>query len=181
FQMFNCTEPLYTPVAWRCVNPQLDYCAQFTALKTSHTLLTYLQSNAVVLQLWGLQEGCPDMTTHLDSVKKTPENSILIDTAEDSEDTSTDGSVSDQSVCLQVLHEDLEQLKITNAALKKENDTLREQLNTHTQCGVECARWHKGRLRSSCDAEFARALKVFYHSMTSVRAQLQRLRRHRPS
>lgn len=36
-------------------------------------------------------------------------------------------------------------------------------------------------LRPSCDAEFARALKVFYHSMTSVRGQLQRLRRHRPS
>uniref|UniRef100_A0A3B4T953 Kinesin-like protein KIF28P n=1 Tax=Seriola dumerili TaxID=41447 RepID=A0A3B4T953_SERDU len=36
-------------------------------------------------------------------------------------------------------------------------------------------------VRPSCDAEFARALKVFYHSMTSVRGQLQRLRRHRPS
>lgn len=36
-------------------------------------------------------------------------------------------------------------------------------------------------LRPSCDAEFAKALKVFYHSMTSVRGQLQRLRRHKPS
>lgn len=36
-------------------------------------------------------------------------------------------------------------------------------------------------VRPSCDAEFARSLKVFYHSMTSVRGQLQRLRRHRPS
>lgn len=36
-------------------------------------------------------------------------------------------------------------------------------------------------VRPSCDAEFARVLKVFYHSMTSVRGQLQRLRRHRPS
>ena len=35
--------------------------------------------------------------------------------------------------------------------------------------------------RPSCDAEFARALKVFYHNMTSVRSQLQRLRRHRTS
>ncbi|KAL7862540.1 hypothetical protein SRHO_G00139810 [Serrasalmus rhombeus] len=39
----------------------------------------------------------------------------------------------------------------------------------------------RGSLRTSCDADFARALKVFYHSMTSVRGQLQRLRRHRPS
>ncbi|MCJ8737247.1 hypothetical protein PDJAM_G00021880 [Pangasius djambal] len=181
FQMFDCTEPLYTQAAWRCVNPQLDYCVQFTALNTSHTLLTYLQSNAVVLQLWGLQEGCSAMTSRLHSVRKTPENSIFIDTAEDSEHTSVDSSVSDPSVCLRVLHEDLEQLKNTNAALRKENDTLREQLNTHTRHGVECARGRAGSVKSSCDAEFARALKVFYHSMTSVRAQLQRLRRHRPS
>lgn len=53
--MFDCTELLYTQAVWQCVNPQLDYCIQFTALNTSHTLLTYLQSNAVVLQLWGLQ------------------------------------------------------------------------------------------------------------------------------
>lgn len=39
----------------------------------------------------------------------------------------------------------------------------------------------RGSLRPSCDAEFAKALKVFYHSMTSVRGQLQRLRRHKPS
>ncbi|XP_046712112.1 kinesin-like protein KIF28P [Silurus meridionalis] len=181
FQMFDCTEPLYTPVVWQCVNPQLDFSVQFTALNTSHALLTYLQSNAVVLQLWGLQEGCSDMTSCLYSVKKSPENPVLIDTAEDCEHTSVDSSMSDPSVCLRVLHEDLEQLKNTNAALRKENDTLREQLNTHTRHGIESARGRRRSLKSSCDAEFARALKVFYHSMTSVRAQLQRLRRHRPS
>ncbi|XP_053538703.1 kinesin-like protein KIF28 isoform X1 [Ictalurus punctatus] len=181
FQVFDCTELLYTQAVWQCVNPQLDYCIQFTALNTSHTLLTYLQSNAVVLQLWGLQEGCSEMTSRLHSVKKTPDNNILIDTAEDSEHTSVDSSVSYQSVCVRDLHEDLEQLKNTNAALRRENDTLREQLNTNTPRGVECARGRRGSLKSSCDAEFARALKVFYHSMTSVRAQLQRLRRHRPS
>lgn len=122
--MFDCTELLYTQAVWQCVNPQLDYCIQFTALNTSHTLLTYLQSNAVVLQLWGLQgmcthteaivrfcpltlatlvtlvmkfvyflfclpcaEGCSEMTSRLHSVKKTPDNNILIDTAEDSEHT----------------------------------------------------------------------------------------------
>lgn len=40
---------------------------------------------------------------------------------------------------------------------------------------------HGRSARPSCDAEFARALKLFYHSMTSARAELQRLRRHRPS
>lgn len=58
------------------------------------------------------------------------------------------------------------------------------ETHTHTHfsllvLGGEGARSRS--VRPSCDAEFARALKVFYHSMTSVRGQLQRLRRHRPS
>uniref|UniRef100_A0A3P9K3T3 Uncharacterized protein n=2 Tax=Oryzias latipes TaxID=8090 RepID=A0A3P9K3T3_ORYLA len=75
------------------------------------------------------------------------------------------------------LQEDLEELKSINASLKKENNNLREQLNSARS--LEGVRSRS--LRPSCDAEFARALKVFYHSMTSVRGQLQRLRRHRPS
>ncbi|TTO79331.1 Kinesin-like protein KIF28P [Bagarius yarrelli] len=189
FQLFDCTEPLYTQAAWGCVNTQLDYSIQFTALNTSHTLLTYLQSNAVILQLWGLQEGCSSMTSHLQSVKKTPENNILIDSPEDL--VGHPGlphcvNISDQSVCLRRLHEDLEQLRNTNAALQKENDTLKEQLNIRTQnwyntpslslphthavnfllkclyvliAGMECARARRGSLKSSCDAEFARVLK----------------------
>ncbi|KAM7406307.1 hypothetical protein PAMP_000692 [Pampus punctatissimus] len=81
------------------------------------------------------------------------------------------------SCSLRALQQDLEELKRTNASLKKENQSLREQLNTARNGGESV----RGRVRPSCDAEFARALKVFYHSMTSVRGQLQRLRRHRPS
>ncbi|XP_062862875.1 kinesin-like protein KIF28 [Trichomycterus rosablanca] len=179
FQMFDCPELLYTPAVWQCVNPQLDYSVQFTSMSTTNTLLNYLQSNAVVLQLWGLQQGCPEPEPSLDDLKKTPENSVLIDIAESPELTLAVMSVSDESECLRALHEDLEQLKNMNAALMKENQTLRDQLNT--QHGTERSRGRRGGVKSSCDAEFARALKVFYHSMTSVRAQLQRLRRHRPS
>ncbi|XP_047677467.1 kinesin-like protein KIF28P [Tachysurus fulvidraco] len=181
FQMFDYREPLYTQAVWQCVNPQLDHTVHFSALNTSHTLLTYLQNNAVVLQLWGLQEGCSDMPSCLHSVRKTPENIILIDTEHTVRTHSVDSSVSDQCVCLRALLEDMEQLKKTNAALREENDTLREQLSTYTRDGTMCTRGRRGSLKSSCDAEFARALKVFYHSMTSVRAQLQRVCRHRPS
>uniref|UniRef100_A0A3B5M912 Uncharacterized protein n=1 Tax=Xiphophorus couchianus TaxID=32473 RepID=A0A3B5M912_9TELE len=72
------------------------------------------------------------------------------------------------SCSVRALQQDLEKQKSLNESLRKENHSLREQLNTVKN-------------RPSCDAEFARALKVFYHSMTSVRGQLQRLRRHRPS
>ena len=77
--MFDCPQPLYTPALWHNVNPVLEYRVQFTALKTSPELLNYLQSSALVLELWGLQgeEGsvtalhlhCYTLVTH--AVKPT--------------------------------------------------------------------------------------------------------------
>lgn len=106
--------------------------------------------------------------------------------------------------CLaRALQQDIEELKRVNSCLQKENHSLREQL-TAARSGnsssiaaetpptifvpdavrstrVPGGEAHGRPTRPSCDAEFARSLKVFYHSMTSVRAELQRLRRHRPS
>uniref|UniRef100_A0A3B3S0L9 Uncharacterized protein n=1 Tax=Paramormyrops kingsleyae TaxID=1676925 RepID=A0A3B3S0L9_9TELE len=74
---------------------------------------------------------------------------------------------SDLSSSQQALQQDLEKLRNLNAALRKENSALRDQLR-------------RGSLRPSCDAELARALKVFYHNMNAVSSQLQKLRRHKP-
>ncbi|XP_043119666.1 kinesin-like protein KIF28P isoform X1 [Puntigrus tetrazona] len=183
FQVFDCPQPLYTPAVWHNVNPLLDHRVQFTALRTSQELLSYLQSNALVLELWGLQEGCSEMVSCMDGVKMTQEDGIIIDKISASEHSTAESVGSDLSSSLRALHQDLEQLRNANAVLKKENGALREQLNS-ARNGVENNRGRqerRGSLRPSCDAEFAKALKVFYHSMTSVRGQLQRLRRHRPS
>uniref|UniRef100_A0A8C7N8X0 Si:rp71-84d9.1 n=1 Tax=Oncorhynchus kisutch TaxID=8019 RepID=A0A8C7N8X0_ONCKI len=186
FRMFDSAQPLYTPAVWHNVNPLLDQRVHFTSLHTSQGLLEHLQTSALVLELWGLQGKLIDL-----------------------HETSKVDPGSELSCSLRALQQDVEELRNTNAALKTENNTLRDQLNT-TKTGQTCikqlncqilslshslspllcvgAEWGRGRsemrgssLRPSCDAEFARALKVFYHSMTSVRVQLQRLRRHRPS
>ncbi|XP_064811729.1 kinesin-like protein KIF28 [Oncorhynchus masou masou] len=177
FRMFDSAQPLYTPAVWHNVNPLLDQRVHFTSLHTSQGLLEHLQTSALVLELWGLQEGCRDMVSSLEGVRMTSEGCFIIDQAGATETATL-------SCSLRALQQDVEELRNTNAALKTENNTLRDQLNT-TRTGAE---WGRGRsevrgssLRPSCDAEFARALKVFYHSMTSVRVQLQRLRRHRPS
>ncbi|XP_050933484.1 kinesin-like protein KIF28P [Lates calcarifer] len=176
FRLFDCSQPLYTPAVWHNVNPLLDHRVHFASLHTSQRLLDYLQSSAVVLELWGLQEGCTDLASSLEGVRMTTEGVFIID--ETGPTDSTPVNSADLGCSVQALQQDLEELKSVNASLRKENDSLREQLNT-ARNGGESAR---GRLvRPSCDAEFARALKVFYHSMTSVRGQLQRLRRHRPS
>ncbi|XP_037104381.1 kinesin-like protein KIF28P [Syngnathus acus] len=79
---------------------------------------------------------------------------------------------------LRRLQRDLEEQKRVNNNLMKENQLLRGQLNV-TNVGGDSGRSRS--VRPSCDAEFARSLKQFYHNMTSVKAQLQSLRRHRPS
>ncbi|XP_055363289.1 kinesin-like protein KIF28P isoform X2 [Betta splendens] len=174
FRLFDCTQPLYTPAVWHNINPLLDHRVHFASLHTSQRLLDYLQSSAVVLELWGLQEGCANMSSSLERVRTTADEVFIID--ETANTAPTDSA--EDSCSVRALQQDLEELKVINTSLSKENQSLREQLHT-ARTGGESVRGRS--VRPSCDAEFARALKVFYHSMTSVRGQLQRLRRHRPS
>ena len=55
FRMFDCSQPLYSPAVWHNLNPLLDHRVHFASPHTSQRLLDYLQSSAVVLELWGLQ------------------------------------------------------------------------------------------------------------------------------
>ncbi|KAG7465773.1 hypothetical protein MATL_G00157120 [Megalops atlanticus] len=188
FRVYDNPRTLYTPAVWHSVNVELNHRVQFTVTRTTQEFLSYLQTNALVLELWGLQAGCAEMTSDLESARTTPEGSVIIDEANITETVTTlqpgEGPASELSSSLQTLQQELDQLRKANATLRKENSTLRDQLNTPTREGAEAERGRterQGSLRPSCDAEFARALKVFYHSMTSVRGQLQRLRRHKPS
>ncbi|KAM8894190.1 kinesin-like protein KIF28P isoform 2-T2 [Spinachia spinachia] len=176
FRLFNCLQPLYSPAVWHNVNPLLDHRVHFASLLTSQRLLDYLQSSAVVLELWGLQEGCTDLTSSLEGVRMTTEGIFIIEEAGLTDPALVDSP--ELGFSSRALQRDLEQLQSVNASLRKENQSLREQLNA-ARTGGEGV--HGRSLRPSCDAEFARSLKVFYHSMTSVRGQLQRLRRRRPS
>ncbi|CAL8244953.1 unnamed protein product [Lota lota] len=173
FRYFECSQPLYTPAVWHNVNPLLDHRFHFACLHSSQRLLDYLQNSALVLELWGLQEGCIELTTSMEGVKMTTEGIFIID-----QSVAADTATVNLSSSMRALQEELEEVRSSNSSLKTENHSLREQLHT-ARNGAEGARGRS--LRPSCDAEFARALKVFYHNMTSVRGQLQRLRRHMPS
>nr|XP_020445542.1 kinesin-like protein KIF28P isoform X2 [Monopterus albus] len=79
FRLFDCSQPLYTPAVWHNINPLLDYRVHFASLHTSRRLLDYLQSSAVVLELWGLQEGSSDLTSSLEGMRMTTEGIFIID------------------------------------------------------------------------------------------------------
>ncbi|KAJ3593602.1 hypothetical protein NHX12_005936 [Muraenolepis orangiensis] len=79
FRLFECSQPLYTPAVWHNVNPVLDHRFHFACLHGSQRLLDYLQTSALVLELWGLQEGCTDLTSSMEGVKMTSEGIFILD------------------------------------------------------------------------------------------------------
>nr|XP_015207004.1 PREDICTED: kinesin-like protein KIF28P [Lepisosteus oculatus] len=194
FSVYENSQPFYTVPVWHNVNPVLDHKMQLTVLSVSQDFLNYLQTNALVLELWGLQVGCTEKNCSLENVVLTEEGSIVIGDVRSSESTAefNESDLSKPYSKLIKLEEEIQHLRIANESLRRENSTLRDKLNTaqnsefpnrrlsasHPALVTKSER--RGSLRTSCDAEFARALKVFYQSMNSVRGQLQRLRRHRP-
>ncbi|XP_024911419.1 kinesin-like protein KIF28P isoform X2 [Cynoglossus semilaevis] len=204
FRIFDCSQPFYTPAVWNQVNPLLHHHIHLTSLHTTSSLLDYLQSSAVVLEMWALQDGCTELVSSVDEGRMTSDGTFIMDTPPPPPPAPSKASSAELSCSVKTLQQEVTQLQRLNASLMKENTSLREQLhNTRNDCpaawycsslfldsdpylpaGVCAAGDDGGRrrsLRPSCDADLARALKVFYHSMTSVRAQLQRLCRHRPS
>lgn len=109
FRLFDCCGNLFSPAVWHNVNPMLDQRVHFASLHTSQRLLDYLQSSAVVLELWGLQgkdsdphptststpralpylkcftvdftipEGCTSLVSSLEGVRMTTEGIFIIE------------------------------------------------------------------------------------------------------
>ncbi|XP_056268670.1 kinesin-like protein KIF28P [Pseudoliparis swirei] len=127
FRFYNCSQPLYSPAVWHNVNPLLDHRVHFASLHTSQRLLDHLQSSAVVLELWGLQEGCTDLTSCLEGVRMTTEGIFIIEEAGPTDTALVDST--ELSCSARALQQDMEELKSVNTALRKENQSLREQLN----------------------------------------------------
>lgn len=53
--MYDLPHPLYTKPVWKNVNSPIEETVQFAALHASREFLEYLQTNALVVDLWGLQ------------------------------------------------------------------------------------------------------------------------------
>ncbi|EHA97957.1 hypothetical protein GW7_07570 [Heterocephalus glaber] len=55
YRMYDLPITLYTKPVWKTVNPQIEETVQFTAFSASQKFLNYLQTNALIADLWGLQ------------------------------------------------------------------------------------------------------------------------------
>uniref|UniRef100_A0A8D0L8E9 Kinesin-like protein 6 n=1 Tax=Sphenodon punctatus TaxID=8508 RepID=A0A8D0L8E9_SPHPU len=149
YRVYDLPRSLYTKPVWKNMNPKMEETVQFSALSASHEFLTYLQKNALIVDLWGLQGS------------------------------DTDNQISELYQKLLKLEEETELLRDINRALREENvllkDTLKKcEIRNHEKTGQMC------NYRTSCDAEFAKALKAFYQNMNMVRGQFLKLKHYRP-
>uniref|UniRef100_A0A286XRU6 Kinesin-like protein n=1 Tax=Cavia porcellus TaxID=10141 RepID=A0A286XRU6_CAVPO len=55
YRIYDLPITLYTKPVWKTVNPQIEETVQFAAFSASQEFLNYLQTNALIVDLWGLQ------------------------------------------------------------------------------------------------------------------------------
>ncbi|KAM4694240.1 kinesin-like protein KIF28 [Discoglossus pictus] len=208
YRFYGITQTLYTKPVWKNVNPVIEHKLQFVALNVSNELLSYLQRNALVVDLLGLQEGCTELNWSLPDTENTSEGRVLIDSMKTLLSTSTlvdsNNHMPELYLKLLKLEQETELLRDINRALREENIYLKESLKkSQAEKSESCNKviqlpyqsnspkstpkpdTPKDTLRfsghrTSYDADFAKALKVFYQSMNTIRGHFLRLKHYKP-
>ncbi|XP_068088038.1 kinesin-like protein KIF28P isoform X2 [Hyperolius riggenbachi] len=208
YRFYDVPHPLYTKSTWRSINPVVDHKLQFAALNVSNEFLNYLQKNALVVDLWGLQEGCPELNWSLPDIECTGDGCVLIDRMKPSLPITTladsSSQVSELSLKLLKLEQETELLRDINRALREENIFLKESLKQSVTMELQGFERPVSRPsqsnsaqktdsansmievirlpvhRASYDADFAKALKIFYQSMNAIRGHFLRLKNYKP-
>ncbi|KAM9106779.1 LOW QUALITY PROTEIN: kinesin-like protein KIF28P [Megaptera novaeangliae] len=202
YRIYDFPNTLYTKPVWKTVNPQIEETVQFTALNASQEFLNYLQTNALIVDLWGLQEGCAELSCSQPGLMVTGEGHIMVDTKKISavmdKGQATSNQIPELYLKLLKLEQETELLRNLNRVLREENVFLKESIektgssqqahkpsNTLKLTGMTAqlpAAREINQMRTqqaSCDREFAKALKVFYQSMNVARGQFLKLRHHK--
>ncbi|XP_036091268.1 kinesin-like protein KIF28P isoform X2 [Rousettus aegyptiacus] len=205
YRIYNLPYTLYTKPVWKIMNPQIEESVQFTALNASQEFLNYLQTNALIVDLWGLQ-GCAELSCSQPNLLVTGEGHIMVDTKKMSTVTDTGQTASAQMSELDLkllrLEQETGMLRNINRALSEENALLKESLGktgsgqqAHQPSGTpkipemtqSSAQSPAARemdqvctQQASYDREFAKALKGFYQSMNVARGKFLELRRRKP-
>ncbi|XP_040408522.1 kinesin-like protein KIF28P [Cygnus olor] len=202
YRVYDLPRSLYTKPVWKNVNPKIEETVHFSALNASYEFLNYLQKNALIVDLWGLQEGCVEMDYSLDGLLLTSEGTVVVDNPKaltaSSAGLDTGNEVPELYRKLLQMEQETELLREVNRALREENVLLQDKLKKwdtghhekkKSESPTKAIKMMKQPLgeteemcshRTSCDAEFAKALKIFYQNMNVVRQQFLQLKHSRP-
>ncbi|XP_032039671.1 kinesin-like protein KIF28P [Aythya fuligula] len=202
YRVYDLPRSLYTKPVWKNVNPKIEETVHFSALNASYEFLNYLQKNALIVDLWGLQEGCMEMDYSLDGLLLTSEGTVVVDNPKaltaSNAGLDAGNEVPELYRKLLQMEQETELLREVNRALREENVLLKDKLKKwdtghhekkKAESPTKAIKMMKQSLgeteemcshRTSCDAEFAKALKIFYQNMNVVRQQFLQLKQSRP-
>uniref|UniRef100_A0A8V0YCT8 Kinesin-like protein n=1 Tax=Gallus gallus TaxID=9031 RepID=A0A8V0YCT8_CHICK len=174
YRVYDLPRCLYTKPVWESANPKIEETVHFSALNASYDFLNYLQKNALIVDLWGLQEGCMEMDSSLDGLLLTAEGTVVVDNPK----ALTASNVPELYRKLLQMEQETELLRELNRALREENALLKDSLK----------KWDTGHHESQCPSQtlsiacfqLAKALKTFYQNMSVVREQFLQLKHSRP-
>ncbi|KAG8123499.1 hypothetical protein E2320_018975 [Naja naja] len=202
YKVYDLPHVLYTKPAWKNANPKIEELVQFSSMKVSQDFLNYLQRNALIVDLWGLQEGCAELGSTEEGMAVISEGSYIIDNPKAGILTRGDldikSHIAELYQKLLKLEEETELLRNVNRVLTEENVHLKAKLKeykaeTHFSKILKSpSKFHVSKIisaskdshstcssRVSCDAEFAKALKSFYQKMNVIRGQFLKLQHYR--
>ncbi|XP_037749474.1 kinesin-like protein KIF28P [Chelonia mydas] len=204
YRVYDLLHSLHTKPVWKNMNAKIEETVHFSALSASHEFLNYLQKNALIVDLWGLQEGCAELDYSLQDMV-TSEGTIIVDNPKTviAKDIGlgTANQISELYLKLLKLEEETELLRDINRALREENASLKDKLKKwetghHESKKLKSPNKRAIKMtkqplsskeadqmcnhRTSYDAEFAKALKVFYQNMNLVRGQFLKLKHSKP-
>ncbi|CAM4536863.1 unnamed protein product [Lepidochelys olivacea] len=204
YRVYDLLHSLYTKPVWKNMNAKIEETVHFSALSASHEFLNYLQKNALIVDLWGLQEGCAELDYSLQDMV-TSEGTIIVDNPKTviAKDIGlgTANQISELYLKLLKLEEETELLRDINRALREENASLKDKVKKwetghHESKKLKSPNKRAIKMtkqplsskeadqmcnhRTSYDAEFAKALKVFYQNMNLVRGQFLKLKHSKP-
>ncbi|MGH0168789.1 UNVERIFIED_CONTAM: hypothetical protein FKN15_055658 [Acipenser sinensis] len=196
FQIYELPIVFYTNSCWGNINPTLAYSVHVTIQHVTMEFLNYLKTHAIILELFGLQEGCPEMETSYADIPLSNEGTILLDMCyQDSQQscTSKDSGNDFSELRERLLHLELEcdKLREENRVLKTENFEMRGEMEEQARQGPIpdntsiSEKLSNDRLSGrsafpNFDAEFAKALKRFYFGMNGVKGKLNHLKEIQP-
>ncbi|CAM5134380.1 unnamed protein product [Natator depressus] len=204
YRVYDLLHSLYTKPVWKNMNAKIEETVHFSALSASHEFLNYLQKNALIVDLWGLQEGCAELDYSLQDMV-TSEGTIIVDNPKTviakNIGLGTANQISELYLKLLKLEEETELLRDINRALREENASLKDKVKKwetghHESKKLKSPNKRAIKMtkqplsskeadqmcnhRTSYDAEFAKALKVFYQNMNLVRGQFLKLKHSKP-
>ncbi|XP_022088583.1 kinesin-like protein KIF28P [Acanthaster planci] len=150
FDFFDCPTPFKTKTVWYNTNAKFSFQKQFTIKTVTEEFLRYLQTNALLLQVWGAQASS-DSDIQVDSTNEQTlgiRSNLSSSSLQSYSDASVSSSNDEDLMSGREFADDLRKQAILNRSLMKENERVKKVRKHHQSVDLS------GRIRAGSDPNY---------------------------